>query len=371
MKDKEGTLDKKSENLKLKNKAKMQKLQEKGITLIALVVTIVILLILAGVTLNIALSDNGLFNKAKKAVEDYKAASESEAISIYMISSQLEGKENRIGKTLLDRTLDSNSWNVVVDKRNNKTYGTGWNYIEKGTEIEGYGKIENGWLINYETGEIVQLEEGKYDSITIDDTISVKEDFIINIDSAMVDKGISNNKASIETALGKGVELHNFEFDNDGLVNNEFVLDGENDFITVNLEEIKNSIEGETSSNWLENGFTIELYGAIEDGKHYRFDNEEFGQEVTEGNYSDGIFEITSVNDGKLNTMTRVLGLAKGSSATTGKGGNLCLLFPGNSRLDLSDEFDYRNTSWWKSCLTINYNQIGYFTISIIKDESR
>ncbi len=42
---------------------------EKGITLIALVVTIVVLLILAGITITYALSDNGIFNSAKKAEE--------------------------------------------------------------------------------------------------------------------------------------------------------------------------------------------------------------------------------------------------------------------------------------------------------------
>ena len=39
--------------------------RNKGITLVALVVTIVIMLILAGVTLNIALGENGLFKMAK------------------------------------------------------------------------------------------------------------------------------------------------------------------------------------------------------------------------------------------------------------------------------------------------------------------
>ena len=39
---------------------------ERGITLIALVVTIVVLLILAGVTITYALGDNGIFGTAKK-----------------------------------------------------------------------------------------------------------------------------------------------------------------------------------------------------------------------------------------------------------------------------------------------------------------
>ena len=89
MRDKNKTLDKKSENLNLKKIAKKQKLQERGITLIALVVTIIILLILSGVTLNIALSDNGLFSKAKKATEDYKEAQSNEEESIRQIATTM------------------------------------------------------------------------------------------------------------------------------------------------------------------------------------------------------------------------------------------------------------------------------------------
>ena len=90
MREKKKTIDKKSANSKLKEIAQKQKLQEKGITLIALVVTIIILLILAGVTLNIALSDNGLFNKAKKAADDYKEAQDRELEEIENFGYKME-----------------------------------------------------------------------------------------------------------------------------------------------------------------------------------------------------------------------------------------------------------------------------------------
>ncbi len=89
MRGKRETLEKKDKDLKLKKIVKQQRLQEKGITLIALVVTIIILLILSGVTLNIALSDNGLFSKTKKATEDYKEAQSEEEEAIRQISTQL------------------------------------------------------------------------------------------------------------------------------------------------------------------------------------------------------------------------------------------------------------------------------------------
>lgn len=44
---------------------------QKGITLVALVITIIILLILAGISIA-SLTGSGLFDKAKKASNDYK-----------------------------------------------------------------------------------------------------------------------------------------------------------------------------------------------------------------------------------------------------------------------------------------------------------
>lgn len=44
---------------------------QKGITLIALVVTIIILLILAGVAIGFAVNGSGLFDKAKQATDKY------------------------------------------------------------------------------------------------------------------------------------------------------------------------------------------------------------------------------------------------------------------------------------------------------------
>ncbi len=74
----------------------MKSLKEKGITLVALVVTIVIMLILAGITLNIALGDNGLLKQAKKAVEKYKEAQEQENNSLSSFERQLDGIGNKI-----------------------------------------------------------------------------------------------------------------------------------------------------------------------------------------------------------------------------------------------------------------------------------
>ena len=45
--------------------------KEKGITLVALVVTIVVLLILAGVSISLILDNQGVINQSKKATTRY------------------------------------------------------------------------------------------------------------------------------------------------------------------------------------------------------------------------------------------------------------------------------------------------------------
>ena len=57
---------------------KKVKKQVKGITLIALVVTIIALLILAGVAISLSIGNNGIFTRARNAVDKYEIASSQE-----------------------------------------------------------------------------------------------------------------------------------------------------------------------------------------------------------------------------------------------------------------------------------------------------
>ena len=68
--------------------------QEKGITLIALVVTIVVLLILAGVSINAIFSDNGIINKAKDAQNKMDQATQNDLDAIDGLSNWIDSKTN-------------------------------------------------------------------------------------------------------------------------------------------------------------------------------------------------------------------------------------------------------------------------------------
>ena len=61
----------------------MEKIEkQKGVTLVALVVTIIVLIILAGISINLVLGDNGIITIAKKAKENIELAKIEEETQI-------------------------------------------------------------------------------------------------------------------------------------------------------------------------------------------------------------------------------------------------------------------------------------------------
>ena len=68
--------------------------KNKGITLVALVVTIVVLLILAGVSINLVLGNNGIIAKAKEAQRKSAEATQNDLIGMNELAQQLEEQIN-------------------------------------------------------------------------------------------------------------------------------------------------------------------------------------------------------------------------------------------------------------------------------------
>ena len=63
--------------------------QEKGITLVALVVTIVVLLILAGVSISLVIGQNGIVTKAQEAAHNYQVAANEEKTGLNAATDEL------------------------------------------------------------------------------------------------------------------------------------------------------------------------------------------------------------------------------------------------------------------------------------------
>lgn len=88
-----------------------KKREENGITLIALIVTIIILLILAGITVAALTGDNGLIQNAGNAKEQTEIANEKEILEQAAIVAMGKNKRGNILKTNLDSELDKNPGN--------------------------------------------------------------------------------------------------------------------------------------------------------------------------------------------------------------------------------------------------------------------
>lgn len=100
-----------------------EKIYEKGITLIALVITIIILLILAGVTLNLVLN-GGIINKSQTAVDKYTEEQAKEKLLLALFEYKMDKVTKKEG-TDLQTTLsklgpvieaeDTNYYEVEID----------------------------------------------------------------------------------------------------------------------------------------------------------------------------------------------------------------------------------------------------------------
>ena len=99
----------------------MNKTNEKGITLVALVVSIIVLLILASVTLAMITGENGIIAKAREAKEKTEIAAWEEKIDLAIIEAEQE-KRNPTLEDVIDKLYDND---IIDDKENDVNRETG------------------------------------------------------------------------------------------------------------------------------------------------------------------------------------------------------------------------------------------------------
>ena len=97
--------------------------ENKAITLIALVITIIVLIILAGVAINLSFGQNGLFTRAKEARQEYNTAEAKERLEQEILNIQIqavkEGKEFNL--KYLNEKLDKTKYEITLDDEENPT----------------------------------------------------------------------------------------------------------------------------------------------------------------------------------------------------------------------------------------------------------
>ena len=143
--------------------------QEKGITLIALVVTIVVLLILAGVSVNALFGNSGIIEKAKEAQNAMNMAKENDEKGINELTNWLDNQVNGTTgggttggdanpsttpkiSTLVGKVVDKNT--KAEDAYGNKIT------IPKGFKVVAHGTVAGSATYTYSGDNIPAVQDG-------------------------------------------------------------------------------------------------------------------------------------------------------------------------------------------------------------------
>ncbi len=132
----------------------------KGITLVALVITIVVILILAGVSLNLIFGENGILRKSEYTANKYSKQNENEQTELNDINLWIdESTEKLIKVNVNEKAKINGTINGEKASNNNPVIPKGYIPIDAGNAIWGDGisspaqnSVDNGLVIKDDDG---------------------------------------------------------------------------------------------------------------------------------------------------------------------------------------------------------------------------
>ena len=168
--------------------------QNSGITLIALVITIVVLLILAGVSINLVLGNNGIITKAKDARLETRAASVEDKKDLWKADKEagtyIETTQVQTLEELLDSLLQEN---LITETERNEIEEKGHTVIGSKDIVFADGFIDATYIVENSNDEVifnkiiregdVALEKPGFTNYTIEGISNDKEGTYISAGS--------------------------------------------------------------------------------------------------------------------------------------------------------------------------------------------
>ena len=249
-----------------------------GITLIALVITIIVLLILAGVTIATLTGDNGILTKSTKAQEETEIGEEKEVISIAYSAC----KTNDYSKDVTDTELQTEIEKIRDDAQvtmSGRDLIIFYANTQNKYKLSQDGKIERIDEIQNESGKIIDML-----NLNIGITDGGKVVYIADIGEGIF-KQINTEDYTIITESGVRKNTENSFIDNEGKVytwgDNYYgeLGDGSQDDyrnIPVCISELENDLKGKNITNvFLDQRTVIAL---DDEGKVYTWGSNYSGQ---------------------------------------------------------------------------------------------
>ena len=195
------------ESLKNRNARLEVKNKERGITLIALVITIVVLLILAGVSISMLTGENGILTQASNAKKATEESTEQEKRQLSQVeaSTHLENydytdAEGAIAKIPAGFAVSSIEGENLVSKGLVIIGSTGNEYVWIPCTEKTYKREENAWEINNDNGSSAIKDELTLIGMTTSEDEN-KNGITLNVLDEIV-KQVNNEIESVKTSGG-------------------------------------------------------------------------------------------------------------------------------------------------------------------------
>ena len=299
----------------------------KGITLIALVITIIVLLILAGVSIAMLTGENGILTQAKNAKDKTEIASEKEAVSLaYTTAYAKNNGEGKVTYGQMQDALDDNgakaeaSGNIIVYFPDTERYYTVKNGVVEGpfeekpeTELSAVEMFENGQncdkqdgtctdATHLHIGDYVEFQNptsGKYDitsamsGVNATQTYSVANNQNLNWRVLGIDVNEETGEKRLKLIAGSPMKLDNISGKDDpylylyGAWGYEYGIDAMDNAVSaiygslsnvaearsVKIEDI-NEVTGVTSDSRIKEVNLDAYYGNKQYGDSYSYSNQ-------------------------------------------------------------------------------------------------
>ena len=223
--------------------------KDKGITLIALVITIIVLLILAGVSIAMLTGENGILSQAQKASEQTEIASEEERVNLAASGALLKDDGLKIIQTNLEEELkkyfNENDFSVTTGTNDSGEEGFIVTITENIEEGRKYFVNQNGGIEEYKEPQVSELTD-IYVTLYTDGTLGFSNNNQ-TIEGKTVEASYGNIKDKV-LEIDEDLQVPNFPwFELDSITNMEEL---QNQIAKIKKIDIANKIVPQNTSMW-------------------------------------------------------------------------------------------------------------------------
>ena len=286
----------------------MNKVQmKKGVTLLALVITIIVMLLLAAVTIQMTLGENGIVNKANTAKEEseYNEAKDRVRSVVLKLGLEINSKDANIGLDEIEKEIQKDTkltYTKTADKISVASNGYEFE-IEKNLGLKAVGKKQEIISKGYDAGTAFNpgIEEededdtNNYDKLKniFDYSMGARITYITNPYSGGNMRTINGGNTGNDSPIGN--TINHFWRDSNGWNNQGAV---ENDASIDNIQKLhKNSYGKSSSSATTMNGRNLKRTIII-DPRAYYGDTQNYTFEV------DDLYMSSANSDGNVRNYT-------------------------------------------------------------------